>query len=88
MIKKTDICIRCGIGRENKPYGLCNIFGTSHSKHLWGENQAMEQTIRLSKKHAADLFYKLKLKQNPVWIKLREILKEQMDFCPCCGKEK
>ncbi len=83
----------CGIDREDTPYGRCVVYGKLVGvRHMWGVRKVRKlekmQTIKLTKKHAKDLYHKMKLKQNPIYVELREALKKCLDFCPCCGKTK
>ena len=45
----TDTCLRCGIDREDKPYGVCALYGTVEKRHIWGEFKGETETIDLTK---------------------------------------
>jgi len=43
-----NTCLRCGIDREDKPYGVCVLYGTVEKRHIWGEFKGETIKIELS----------------------------------------
>ena len=43
-----NTCLRCGIDRKDKPYGVCVLYGTAEKRHIWGEFKGETIIIELN----------------------------------------
>ncbi len=48
LIEGEYRCLRCGINREDKLYGVCALYGTVEKRHIWVEFKGETETIELN----------------------------------------